>query len=68
MKKGAAGSDSPFNTRKFWLSSAAFFAGLLAVALLPSCGKAAEPQTGYHSRETSSVPSPAVLLRAKLYV
>jgi len=39
-----ADSKPPFNTRKFWLSSAAIFAGFLTIALLPSCTKAAEPQ------------------------
>jgi hypothetical protein len=58
MKKGSAGSEPPFNTRKFWLSSAVFFAGILAVALLPSCGKAAERQS--QSRGTPVEPSPAV--------
>jgi len=36
--------DPSFNTWKFWISSAAIFAGVLASAFLPSCSKAAEPQ------------------------
>jgi hypothetical protein len=44
MKKNAPDSDPPFDARKFWLSSAAIFAGVLVFGLLPSCSKAAEPQ------------------------
>jgi len=37
-KEGEAAHLKPsFDTWKFWLSSAAMFAGFLAIALLPSC-------------------------------
>jgi len=68
MKKGPARSDPPFNTRKFWLSSAAFFAGILAVALLPSCGKAAERQSQFQGHGAPVEPAPAVTLRVKFNV
>jgi hypothetical protein len=47
MKKSSADSNESFNTRKFWLSSVALFAGVLTIGLLPSCTKAAEPQHQY---------------------
>jgi len=51
-------SERPFDTRKFWLSSAAFFAGLLAIALLPSCANAAAPQEPHQGAWTSSIEQP----------
>jgi len=47
--------NPPFDARKFWLSSAAMFAGFLVIALLPSCTKAAEPQPPHQSHWTSAI-------------
>jgi hypothetical protein len=47
--------DPQFNSWKFWLSSAAFFAGLLIVGLIPGCAKGAEPQHQYQSSRTAHV-------------
>lgn len=63
-KGEAADLDPSFDTWKFWLSSAAIFAGLVASALLPSCAKAAEAQLQFQDRsiahmEQSTVDRPA---------
>jgi hypothetical protein len=47
--------DPSFDTWKFWLSSAAMFAGLLTIALLPSCAKAAELQPHSQGRRTAHI-------------
>jgi hypothetical protein len=36
--------DPSSNSWKFWLSSAVFFAGVLAVGLIPGCAKGEELQ------------------------
>ena len=36
--------DPSFNSWKFWLSSAVFFAGVLTVGLIPGCAKGEELQ------------------------
>ena len=47
--------DPSFDTWKFWLSSAAMFAGLLTIALLPSCAKAAELQPHSQAQWTAHI-------------
>ena len=38
-----------FDSWKFWLSSAAVFAGILVVGLIPGCAKGAEVQRHYQA-------------------
>jgi hypothetical protein len=42
--RGVPDLNSPFDSWKFWLSSAAMFAGILIVGLIPGCAKGAEVQ------------------------
>jgi hypothetical protein len=43
--EGRGGPDlNSFDSWKFWLSSAAMFAGILVVGLIPGCAKAADAQ------------------------
>jgi hypothetical protein len=43
---------SSFDSWKFWLSSAAIFAGVLIVGLIPGCAKGAEPEHRYQGWTT----------------
>jgi hypothetical protein len=56
----AADLDPSFDTWKFWLSSAAIFAGVVASALLPSCAKAAEAQPQSQAWSVAHVQHPTV--------
>ena len=54
-QRGVTHLDPSFDTWKFWLSSAAMFAGLLTIALLPSCAKAAELQPHSQAQWTAHI-------------